>query len=59
MRGDLADGEGYAFSSTALAQSKSGSNVDGNAALEVGQGKGVLAIATVRGADEIKKRIIL
>jgi hypothetical protein len=33
--------------------------VDGNAALEVGQRKGGLPIATVRGADEIKKRIIL
>jgi hypothetical protein len=59
VRGNLAGGERYTLRSAALAQSKARANVDGNAALEVRQGKGGLAISTVGGANQVEERIIL
>jgi hypothetical protein len=58
VRGNLAGGERYTLHSAGLSQSKPGSNVDGDAALEVGQGKGVLPISTVGGANQVEERII-
>src|ERR1700722_16139883 len=56
---NLAGGQSDGFHSAGLSESKSRPGVERNAALQIGQGKGGLAITTVGCPDQIEQGVIL
>ena len=59
VRRNLAGRQRNALGATALPQRESGTDMDRNAALEIGKGKSCLPISAIRSADKIEKRIVL